>query len=164
MPNIFDPQLDEELNREGYIHRGITLGPHAGAERLGASLYEVDAGQSNTPYHWHTANEEMLIVLRGTVTLRTPDGEREVEGGEVVSFRRGEAGAHQLLNRTDEPVRFVVVSEMRAPELPVYPDSAKVGVREVAPGSGLEGLRLNFRTADAVDYWHGEGTQDRERQ
>ncbi len=116
----------------------------------------MDPGQSNCPYHWHAANEEMLIALRGTVTVRTPDGEQDVSEGELLAFPRGEAGAHQMINHTDEPVRFIVVSEMRAPEVPVYPDSAKVGVREAAPGSGQEGLRLNFRTEDAVDYWEGE--------
>jgi uncharacterized cupin superfamily protein len=156
MPNVFEPDFEEEFDREGFAHRGAWLGHRAGAEHLGASLYEVAPGQSNCPYHWHTANEEMLIVLRGTVTLRTPDGERELKEGEVVPFLRGEAGAHQMINRTEEPVRFLVISEMRAPEVPVYPDSGKVGVREMAPGSGKEGLRLNFRIEDGVYYWEGE--------
>jgi uncharacterized cupin superfamily protein len=156
-PNVFEPEFEpEDSDREGFAHRGAWISHQAGAEQLGASLYEIGAGQANCPYHWHAANEELLIVLRGTVTLRTPDGEQELGAGETVAFPRGEAGAHQMINRTDQPVRFLVLSEMRRPDVPVYPDSGKVGVREVAPGSGQEGLRLNFRAGDAVDYWEGE--------
>ena len=46
----------------------------------------------------------------------------------MVAFPVGERGAHQLANRTDEPVRLLMVSEMRSPEIAVYPDSGKVGV------------------------------------
>jgi hypothetical protein len=38
----------------------------------------------------------------------------------------------------------------------VYPDSGKVGARELAPGTPGDALRLNFRADDAVDYWEGE--------
>ena len=64
--------------------------------------------------------------------------------------------AHQLVNRTEEDVRLLMISEMRSPEISVYPDSGKVGMREHAPGSGRPGLRLDFRTDDARDYWDGE--------
>ena len=89
----------------------------AGAERLGASLYEVEPGQANAPYHWHTANEEMLLVVAGRISLRTPKGTRELEAGEVVAFPRGERGAHQVVGAGDGPARYLIVSEMRGPEI-----------------------------------------------
>ncbi len=72
-----------------------------------------------------TANEEALLVLEGTVTVREPGGTREVGAGEVVAFPRGERGAHQLYNRGGEPARFIVLSEMNWPDPCVYPDSAR---------------------------------------
>jgi uncharacterized cupin superfamily protein len=97
------------------------------------------------------------LVLRGSPHLRTPDGWRVLEEGDVVPFPVGERGAHQLVNRTGELVRLLIVSEMRSPEIAIYPDSGKIGAREHAPGSGREGVRLNFLAPDAVDYWEGEG-------
>jgi hypothetical protein len=35
-----------------------------------------------------------LIVVASQVTLRTPDGERELNAGDVVAFPRGLAGGH----------------------------------------------------------------------
>lgn len=156
MPNALYPDFDEHSDREGFTVRGISLGLKAGSERLGASLYEIPPGQANCPYHYHFANEEMLVVLRGQPDLRTPEGTRRLDEGEVVAFPVGERGAHQVINRSDENVRVLIISEMRYPEVPVYPDSGKVGVREHAPGSGREGMRFNFRLDDSRDYWDGE--------
>jgi uncharacterized cupin superfamily protein len=156
MPNIYRPDIDEHGERDGFRWRGESVGLKAGGERLGASLYEVPPGQSTFPFHYHLANEELLVVLQGQPHLRGPDGWRQLEEGEVVAFPVGERGAHQLVNRTADEVRFLMISEMRGPDVGVYPDSGKVGVREHAPGSGREGMRLAFRTEDARDYWDGE--------
>jgi uncharacterized cupin superfamily protein len=157
--NVFDPRLEDE-GPEGFRCRSAQVGKQSGGERLGASLYEVDPGNATYPYHYHFANEELLIVMRGRPHLRTPDGWRQLQEGEVVAFPVGPSGAHQVVNRTDEPVRFLVVSEMRSPEIAVYPDSNKIGAREHAPGSGKEGMRPNFLADDAVDYWHGESAPE----
>jgi uncharacterized cupin superfamily protein len=154
--NVYEPRFDEADDRDGFRWRGTQVGKRAGSERLGMSLYEVEPGSATYPYHYHFASEELLIVVRGRPHLRTPDGWRQLDEGEVVAFPVGERGAHQVLNRTDEPVRFLVVSEMQSPEIAVYPDSNKIGVREHAPGSGREGMRLNFTADHAVDYWEGE--------
>jgi uncharacterized cupin superfamily protein len=156
VPNLFASDFDESGDRDGFRWRGTSLAYRAGSERLGASIYEIAPGNSTFPYHYHLANEELLLVMKGRPHLRTPSGWSQLDEGEVVAFPIGERGAHQLVNKTDAPVRVVVVSEMVGPEIAVYPDSGKVGAREHAPGSGREGLRENFRAADAVDYWEGE--------
>jgi uncharacterized cupin superfamily protein len=155
-PNVHRPELDEQGEVDGFRWRGESLAVKAGSEHLGASLYDIPPGEATFPYHYHLANEELLIVLRGHPHLRTPDGWRQLEEGEVVAFPRGERGAHQIVNRSSEEVRLLMISEMRSPEIAGYPDSGKIGVREHAPGSGREGLRLNFRADDARDYWDGE--------
>jgi uncharacterized cupin superfamily protein len=157
MPNVFEPEFEpEEDYPDGFGGRYQQVGKAAGATHLGASLYEVDPGQALCPYHWHAANEEMLIVLAGKPILRTPEGERELAEGELVSFARGEEGAHTVYNRGEAPVRVLVVSEMNEPEVAVYPDSGKVLARQQAPGSPATGLRKLFRISDEVDYWEGE--------
>jgi uncharacterized cupin superfamily protein len=154
--NIFEDELEDSFDRDGFRHRGTEVGRRAGTERLGASLYELDPEQASCPYHWHAGNEELLMVLSGTVALRTPDGTREVGAGEVVAFPRGERGAHQLTARGDQPARFLMLSELNSPDICVYPDSDKVGVRHYTPGDDEADIRLNFRASDAVDYWDGE--------
>jgi uncharacterized cupin superfamily protein len=154
MVNIEEPHYDELREGEGFTCRRARISRQAGAERLGLSLWELPPGQAAYPYHAHLTEEELLIVLEGRPGLRTPDGWRDVEPGEVVSFLRGERGAHQLVNRTGETVRFLSFSTNGEPDILLYPDSGKVGAAERRPDGG--GLRLFFRREDAVDYLEGE--------
>jgi uncharacterized cupin superfamily protein len=92
---------------------------------LGATVYELDPGKW-VIYHAHHGSEELLLVLRGRPTLRTPDGERSLGEGDVVGFPPGPDGAHGLRNDTDEPVRYVMAGTRVSPEVCEYPDLNQV--------------------------------------
>jgi uncharacterized cupin superfamily protein len=95
---------------------------------LGSTLHELPPHSNGGPYHFHHGNEEMLIVLRGRPTLRTAEGERQLEEGEVVVFKVGPAGAHCCRNDTDEPVRYLFVGNLASPDAVEYPDSGLLSV------------------------------------
>ncbi|MDQ3571372.1 MAG: cupin domain-containing protein [Actinomycetota bacterium] len=168
--NVFQPEFDDQDasasslsgDRSGFTWRTAKIGVQAGSERLGASLYELPPGQAICPYHAHLANEEMLIVLAGSPSLRTPAGWRRLEPGEVVSFPTGADGAHQVANFSDSDTRVLMLSEMIGPEVAIYPDSCKVMVREQPPGRPPMGYRKLFREVDEVGYWDGEGPPEPE--
>jgi uncharacterized cupin superfamily protein len=62
-----------------------------------------------------------LVVLRGTLTLRTPAGVREVNEGEVVLFPAGPDGAHGITKEGDEPARYLMVSTLVPGDASEYP-------------------------------------------
>ena len=101
------------------------LSPRGWEHTLGASLYELGPGNF-VPYHAHHGSEELLIVLRGHVTLKTPAGEHVLDEGEVVHFTTGLKGAHGLRNDTDQPVRYVMAGTRVTPEVVEYPDLKQV--------------------------------------
>ncbi len=152
--NIHDADFDEPRDCDGFRARRARIGYALGGERLGISLWELPPGEAAYPYHFHLAEEELLVVLAGRPSLRTPGGWSELSGGDIVSFLRGERGAHQLLNRTAEVARFIAVSTNGDPDVVIYPDSGKLSAAERRPRGG--GLRTFFRLADQVDYWDGE--------
>jgi uncharacterized cupin superfamily protein len=154
--SIANPVFDEERDHEGFNCLRARLGRQAGSVKTGLSLWEVPAGQAAYPYHFHLAEEEIVVVVSGRPTLRTPEGSRDLEEGEVLAFPVGEEGAHQIVNKTDEPVRFLAFSN-QGPDVIVQVDSGKVGAAERRPEGG--GLALWFRRADAVGYWDGEVAQ-----
>ena len=158
MVNVNDPRFDEERVHPGFQCRRARLGRQGGAERLGLSLWEIPPGQAAYPYHYHLGEEELIVVLRGRPSLREPGGWRELAEGEVISFLAGEAGAHQIMNRTDEPVRMLAFSTSGAPDIVIRPDSGTVGAFERRPDGG--GLYIHFHTDDAVDYFEGETPPD----
>jgi uncharacterized cupin superfamily protein len=153
-PNLFEPRFDEPREHDGFLCSRARLGRQAGAERLGLSLWEIGPGQAAYPYHFHLAEEEMLVVLEGRLSLRGPGGWRDLAAGEVVSFPRGEEGAHQVVNRGETPAKMLAISTSGDPDLVVYPDSSKLGAFERRPDGG--GLRAMFRLSDTVDYHEGE--------
>ena len=84
---------------EGFRSRRARIGYELGTELIGCSLWELPPGEAAYPYHFHYADEELVIVLSGRPTLRTPEGTRELEEGEAVRFPLGEEGAHQIYTR-----------------------------------------------------------------
>jgi uncharacterized cupin superfamily protein len=154
--NVF-ADWDEEETTRGFAAKRLRLGRRLEAELLGASVYELPAGERSFPAHFHHANEELLLVLSGHVTARVEGGERVVGAGQALLFRRGPSGLHQFVNRSDEPARFLVVSTMIAPEVAEYPESGKLGVFAEPPGSGRpDPLKRFLRSDAAVDYLEGE--------
>ncbi|HEX8689052.1 MAG TPA: cupin domain-containing protein [Solirubrobacterales bacterium] len=156
MANLFEPDFEEESTQGGFAWQRALVGRQAGSERLGASLYRLPPGEAAFPMHYHLGNEELLIVVEGAPSLRTPDGERVLERGEVVAFPRGEAGVHQIVNRSDAEARFLFVSEMNAPDVVVRPESGKLSAFGRPPGGRGEGMHRIFFERDEAPFWEGE--------
>ena len=149
--NLNGDEWDRTEDRPGWRSKDAWVGAHIEAELIGGSMYELEPGDRLWPYHTHHANEEWAIVLRGRPTLRTPDGEQELTEGDVVCFRRGKAGAHQVRNDTDAPIRVLMLSTLLKPDIVEYLDSGKVGARSV------DGERiLMSRPGPMLEYWEGE--------
>jgi uncharacterized cupin superfamily protein len=149
--NLVDGLLDGEEDKPGYRHARARVGERLGAELLGATLYETPPGEKLWPYHWELGCEEFLVVVSGSPTLRTPEGERVLAPGDLVAFPEGEAGAHQLRNDSDELFRVLIASTKSDLYVAGYPDSGKVLID--AP---RHGLRKMLHGSPELDYWDGE--------
>jgi len=149
--NLFGGELErrELAERPGYEWRSAKLGERLGGKLIGMSVYELEPGQSTFPYHYHLLREEWVIVVSGTPTLRSADGDQVLETGDVVVFPAGEAGAHRLANDGSEPARIAMFSNQPDGDAAVYPDSRKLGVMAA-------GERHLVRQDPPVDYWEGE--------
>jgi uncharacterized cupin superfamily protein len=150
--NLFaEHEWESEQQREGYGHRVTRIGAQLGAEQLGASLYELPPGGGTFPYHYELGPEEWLLVVSGRPTLRMPDGERQLEPGDVAVFPQGPAGGHKVTNATEDTVRIVIFSSKTPLAVVAYPDSSKVGIWTKEQGY----LEL-LRDEPKLDYWDGE--------
>jgi uncharacterized cupin superfamily protein len=118
-------------------------------------IYDLAPGGAASPYHYEY-DEEWLLVVDGTVVLRSPDGEQTLVRGDLVCFPAGPAGAHKIMNRSNAPARTLMFSNARVPAVSVYPDSDTIGV-----WSGDEANDLVFRRSTAVPWAHGEEGWDR---
>jgi uncharacterized cupin superfamily protein len=150
--NLFSAEVKhDDDDPKGYETGYARLAPLLGAEKMGATIYELPPGQSVCPYHYEYGNEEWLIVLAGRPTLRHAGGDSEVEPGDVVCFPVGPAGAHKVTNNTDETVRILLLSTQAEPAVVVFPDSDKLGV-----WPGAKDDHVMVRRESNVDYWDRE--------
>ena len=122
--NIISVEVDEPLDEAGFRHMATSAGVRLGAHRIGASVYEAEAGVPIWPYHYHHGIEEWLYVIAGAPVVREPAGERILTPGDLVCFPSGHLGAHTVRG----PGRFLMFSTGHdaEPWMSVYPDSDKV--------------------------------------
>jgi uncharacterized cupin superfamily protein len=66
MANIYRPRFEEGDRPEGFRARRARIGYELGLELIGCSLWELPAGEAAYPYHFHYADEELIVVMRGT--------------------------------------------------------------------------------------------------
>jgi uncharacterized cupin superfamily protein/glyoxylase-like metal-dependent hydrolase (beta-lactamase superfamily II) len=101
------------------------VGRLIGATKLGYAVGKLGKGEHYCPYHWHTAEEELFVVLSGTPTLRTPRGTFALRPGDMVAFPTDPRGAHRIWNDSDEDALVLMVANSDPHDVCYYPDSEK---------------------------------------
>ena len=150
--NIGSPEFQYDADDpEGFRAGMFRFGPQLGAKESGSTVYELPPGQAICPYHYEYGEEEWLLVLEGTPTLRTPEGEVEIGPWEMVFFPPGPGGAHSLRNATAAAVRVLMFSTRKEIAVAVYPDSDKIGVF-----TGNRDDDIMVRRMSGVPYFDGE--------
>ncbi|MDL2223190.1 cupin domain-containing protein [Bacteroidales bacterium OttesenSCG-928-M11] len=116
-------------------------------DNLNFDLRKLNPGQYSAPYHFHRYAEELFMIISGSATLRTNNGLKIVNKGDLIFLEKGESGVHQLYNHTDTPCVFLDVRTYIGFDVCEYPDSNKL---LLAPT--METFNQNMKT----DYFSGE--------
>lgn len=149
--NLNEPEFAFDDDPEGYRTGYDRIGPKLGGSKVGATHYLIRPGQSLCPYHYEYGEEEWLLVLQGTPTVRHPGGEDELREGDIVAFAEGPEGAHKVMNKSDADTRVLMWSNVAAVGAAVYPDSDKI---LISPPDRRD--RVMVERSAGVDYWVGE--------
>jgi uncharacterized cupin superfamily protein len=150
--NIASPQFEyDDTDPEGFRAGMARLGKLLGAKESGISVYEIPPGQSICPYHYEVGEEEWLLVLEGTPTLRDPEGSERLGPWDLALFPRGPDGAHAIRNETEGTARVLMFSTVVELTATVYPDSDKIGIWTGDPETDVM-----VRRDSGVGYYDGE--------
>ncbi len=98
------------------------LGDVFGLTNFGVNLTHLDPGAASALFHWHQKQDEFVFVLEGTPTVIFGDNEYELSPGECMGFKAGTRIAHQIINRTDEPVTYLEIGDRSPGESGGYPN------------------------------------------
>src|SRR5881227_2546014 len=111
------------------------------------ALVRIPQGKTLCPYHSHSAESEMYLVVSGKGKVRDKEGWTEVAAGDAFFFGPGEA--HQLANAGDEDCVYYVIADNPRGDMCHYPESAKFAVWK----ENNEEVIVKGRDAD---YFDGE--------
>jgi len=149
------PQLPD-----GFRRNSTRVGGSFGAARTGLSVYELPPGEAISPYHYEEPEEEWLLVVSGTPTLRHPGGEDQLEPWDVVFFPAGPAGAHHVRNNSGSTARVAMFSSAGAAAgAVVYPDSDMVWVWTADDAVDMV-VKRSSAVDDIAPWTTGEGKAD----
>ncbi|HUQ05013.1 MAG TPA: cupin domain-containing protein [Kofleriaceae bacterium] len=133
VPPAKDPATIEPRNTSGYPEpyrsrclprEKRALGDPLGLTKVGVNLTTLMPGKESSMRHWHTHEDELIYVLEGEVTLVTDDGEQLLTPGTYAGFPAGTQLGHQLVNRSDQPARYLEVSNRHPEDSATYTDPA----------------------------------------
>ena len=146
--NLFDlPAERDPADPAPFTPSWSEVGRHIGAERLGYAVMRLARGETLCPYHWHTREEELFVVMAGTPTLRTPHGTFALRAGDCVAFVTSPLGAHRISNEAVETAVVLAVANTDAGDVCYYPDSRKLLV---------ESTGTLVHETPQLDYFEGE--------
>jgi uncharacterized cupin superfamily protein len=159
-PNVSNadeiPWADGPRHGTRFASRYKPLAATSGGRRIGASLYELDPGKRAYPMHAHAANEEAAYILDGAGTVRIGDREVPVRAGDYLAFPAGREHAHQIINTSEAPLRFLTLSTMDLPEIALYTDAGKLGARWAEGPAGRLLFKESTGGSTLADYFEGE--------
>src|SRR5688500_11475996 len=98
------------------------LGDAVGLTKIGIQLTTLPPGKESSMRHFHTLEDEFIFVVAGEVVLRTDEGEQVLSAGMCAGFPAGAKNGHQLVNRSDRPVRYLEISNRDHEDVAEYPD------------------------------------------
>lgn len=138
----FDTRYEKQKN---YFCSVLSLGKKFGAQKLGFHYESIDPKNFSCPYHYHTGEEEMFLVLEGEAVVRRNGEFRKVGPGDLIFYELGEKTAHNMYNHTDKPFKFLAISNWGEEDTCFYPDSKK----QTSPNGVLQ-------NGQVVDYYKDE--------
>ncbi len=98
------------------------LGDALGLTRYGVNLVRLEPGVWSAQRHWHTKEDEFVLVLEGELTLVTDAGEQTLGAGMAAGFPGGQSDGHHLINRGDAPAVYLEVGDRDSGDEVHYPD------------------------------------------
>jgi uncharacterized cupin superfamily protein len=89
------------------------LGEAGALKDFGVNHVTLEPGAWSSQRHWHTDEDEFVVVLTGELTLVTDAGAEPLRPGDCATFAKGVADGHHLQNRTSAPATFLAIGTDR---------------------------------------------------
>lgn len=152
---VFEPFAISEVPLEVFEHGerfGMSfqhLSSFGGGSQVSVSMEVLPPGKQANQLHYHMLEEEHVLILEGSLTLRLGAQSHVMSAGQYVCFPAGQAVGHALHNHTSQPCRYLVFGNPQAHDVVVFPDSGRVSVRLMGE---------SYRKSARMEYWDNVDT------
>jgi uncharacterized cupin superfamily protein len=119
------------------------LGDVFGLTTFGVNLTQLEPGAASALFHWHSVQDEFVLILEGTATVLYGDEEFELAAGDCIGFKAGTQIGHQVVNRSDEPVTYIEIGDRLPGDRGGYP---------------RDDIAFEFRADGSISFAHKNGT------
>ncbi len=127
MPKVTLPAFETDDSPHAILGSG--LGPYryqlisdpGGLTQFGAFIEELAPGSASGFRHWHETEDEMVLILSGEAVL-VEDSETTLHPGDAACWPAGNPVGHRLENRSDAPVRYLVIGTRNVSDVIHYSD------------------------------------------
>ena len=114
----YPPPHDELVKRRTWLR----LGDAAGLTQFGINLFTIPPGGWSGQRHWHSREDEFLMVMSGELVMVTDAGEETMRPGDCAGFPAGCGDGHHLQNRGEESATVLVVGARDPDDVVTYSD------------------------------------------
>lgn len=89
--------------------RPAALGDAGGLTDFGINLMRLPPGRWSSQRHWHSAEDELVYVLEGELTLIEDGGETVLRAGDCAAFAKGTGDGHHMVNRSETTAVYLEI-------------------------------------------------------
>ncbi|MDP7642936.1 MAG: cupin domain-containing protein [Alphaproteobacteria bacterium] len=98
------------------------LGEALGLSRFGVNLVRLAPGSAPSQRHWHSKDDEFVVILSGEVVLISDGGEQILGAGDTAGFAAAAGDGHHLVNKGSQEALYLEVGSRVAGDVVSYPD------------------------------------------
>ena len=140
--------ISEALGRGRTRESGHRAGTAAEKQPFDLEWNRMPPGKPNFPFHAHSAQWEMYLIVSGKAKVRDKDGTTDVVAGDAFIFGPNEP--HQITNSGEVELIYYVIADNPVGESGYYPDSKKWKVNKTSQSDRV------VLKGEEVDYFDGE--------
>ncbi len=124
------------------------LSEAGGLTQFGAHTDRLMPGATSSRRHWHSAEDEFLLLLDGEATLIDNEGTHLMRPGDAACWPHGVPNAHHVKNLTDRPLTYLIVGSRVAEDICTYPDEGQRQVNGLTTWAMLDQNGTRLRGGD----------------
>ena len=98
------------------------IGDPLGLTQFGVNRVRLAPDVMSSQRHWHSHEDEFVIILEGELTLVTNAGEQVLSSGMAAGFPAGSGDGHHMINKSEQDAVYLEVGGRDGQDDVDYPD------------------------------------------